>query len=154
MASRLAAQGPVTEGPAGGVATAGRGGVLFDRYSFRAGHGVATAFPVGERWAAGASASYRWHATYTPVAGSGELVPGGEGRVRLGVEGPLGSAGYLRGAVLYTASGADTLQGSSRSITGDRVLVYTSLSVPPGPGSLALYAYDKLPFRPRASKST
>src|SRR2546430_10131194 len=42
--------------------------------------------------------SYRWHAGYTPVAGGGRLEPGGEGRVRLGVEGPDGArgGGYFR----------------------------------------------------------
>lgn len=116
--------------------------------------GLATAFPLGERWSAGVGASYRWHASYTPIAGSGDLEPGGEGRVRLGAEGPLGSGGYFRGAAIYTASGADTLNGGARSISGDRVLVYASASLPAGGSSLALYAYDMHRFRPRAYNST
>jgi hypothetical protein len=130
----------------------------FTTPSFGSGGGVtggfATAFRLGERWAGGLGGSYRWHATYTPVAGSGELEPGGEGRVRLGVEGPVGSGGYFRGAVVYSASGADTLGGGSRSITGDRILVYSGFSVPAGRSSLSLYGYDLHRFRPRAYNST
>src|SRR5439155_7388540 len=97
--------------------------------------GVATAFRLGERWAGGVAASYRWHASYTPIAGSGQLEPGGEGRMRLGVEGPFGRRGYFRGAAVYTASGADTLSVGSRSFTGDRILVYSSASFPAVSGS-------------------
>src|SRR2546426_12100298 len=60
-----------------------------------------------------------------------------EGRVRLGLEGPVGGGGYFRGAVVYSASGADTLGGRSRSVSGDRVLVYTSLNLPAGRSSLS-----------------
>src|SRR3989475_8134161 len=101
--------------------------------------GFATAFRLGERWAGGVAASFRWHASYTPIAGSGQLEPGGEGRMRLGVEGSVGRGGYLRGAAVYTASGADTLRGGSRSITGDRILVYSSVGFPAGSSNLALY---------------
>jgi len=117
--------------------------------------GLAIAIPLGQRWSAGVGASYRWHASYTPIAGSGDLEPGGEGRVRLGAEGPLGKGGgYFRGAAIYTASAADTLEGGARSISGDRVLVYASLSLPAGASSLALYAFDMHRFRPRAYNST
>jgi hypothetical protein len=130
----------------------------FTTPSFGSGGGVtggfAAAFRLGDRWAGGASASYRWHATYTPIARSGQLEPGGEGRVRLGVEGPLASRGYIRCALVYTASGADTLNGASRSISGDRLLAYTSVSLPAGGSSLALYVYDMRRFRPRAYNST
>jgi len=115
--------------------------------------GFAYALRLGERWAGGIGASYRWHASYTPVAGTGELQPGGEGRARLGIEGPLGG-GYLRSALVYTASGADTLGGGSRSITGDRILVYAGVSFPAGRSSLSFYGYDMHRFRPRAYNST
>src|SRR5256886_16494048 len=55
--------------------------------------GFATAFPLGERWAGGVAAGYRWYAGYTPVSRGGRLEPGGEGRVRLGAEGPLRAGG-------------------------------------------------------------
>ena len=77
----------------------------FTTPSFGTGGGVtggfATAVKLGERWAGGVGGSYRWRARYTPVAGSGDLAPGGEGRVRLGAEGPVGGRGYFRGAAVY-----------------------------------------------------
>jgi hypothetical protein len=130
----------------------------FTTPSFGTGGGVtggfATAFKLGERWAAGVGGSYRWHARYTPVAGGGDLEPGGEGRVRLGAEGPVGGRGYFRGAAVYATSGADTLGAGSRSASGPRFLVYSGLSLPAGRGSLSLYAYDRYRLRPRSYDST
>ncbi|HYK82986.1 MAG TPA: hypothetical protein VEU55_07555 [Gemmatimonadales bacterium] len=130
----------------------------FTTPSFGSGGGVTGGFAgavrLGERWAGGLGASYRWHASYTPVAGTGQLEPGGEARVRLGAEGPLAGGGYFRGALVYTASGADTLGGGSRSITGDRILVYSALSFPAGRSSVSVYGYDMHRFRPRAYNST
>jgi len=116
--------------------------------------GFATAFKLGERWAGGVGGSYRWHASYTPVVASGELEPGGEGRVRLGVEGPLGGGRYFRGAAVYAASGGDTVIAGSRSVTGGRLLLYSALSLPAGRGSLSIYAYDRYRFRPGGPDST
>ena len=81
--------------------------LAFTTRSFGTGGGVtggfATSIMLGERWAAGVGGSYRWHASYTPVAGGGALEPGTEGRVRLGVEGPVGGGGYFRGAAMYAS---------------------------------------------------
>src|SRR2546421_11259126 len=96
----------------------------------------------------------RWYARYTPVAGGGDLEPGGEGRVRLGVEGPVGGRGYFRGAAVYATSGADSLGAGARSASGPRVLVYSGLSLPAGPSSLSLYAYDRYRLQPRGYDST
>src|SRR5207247_7727897 len=94
----------------------------FTTPSFGTGGGVtggfATAFKLGERWAVGVGGSYRWYARYTPVAGGGDLEPGGEGRVRVGAEGRVGGRGYFRGAAVYATSGADTLGAGSRSASG------------------------------------
>jgi hypothetical protein len=130
----------------------------FTTASFGTGGGVtagfATAFTLGERWAGGLGGSYRWRASYTPVAGGGELAPGGEGRVRLGAEGPVGGGGYFRGAAVYATSGADTLGTGSRSASGPRFLLYSGLSLPAGRSSLSLYAYDRYRFGPSAADST
>jgi hypothetical protein len=132
----------------------------FTTPSFGTGGGVtggfATAFKVGERWAAGVGGSYRWRAAYTPVAGSGDLEPGGEGRVRFGVEGPVaaGGTGYFRGAVVYAGSGVDTLDAGSRSVSGGRLLVYSGVNLPAGRGTLSLYLYDRYRFRPHGYDST
>src|SRR5204862_6328423 len=96
----------------------------FTTPSFGTGGGVtggfATAVKLGEPWAGGVGGSYRWRARYTPVAGSGDLAPGGEGRVRLGAEGPVGGGGrgYFRGAAVYATRGADTLGAGARSASG------------------------------------
>lgn len=116
--------------------------------------GLATAFTVGERWSAGVGGSYRWRGSYTAVAGKGDVEPGGEGRLRFGLEGPVGGGGYFRGAIVYAASGADTLVGGLRSVTGGRVLLYSGLSLPAGRGTLSLYAYDRYRFRPGGSDTT
>ncbi len=118
--------------------------------------GFATAVKLGEHWAGGVGGSYRWRASYTPVAGGGDLAPGGEGRVRLGAEGPVGGGGrgYFRGAAVYATSGADTLGAAARSASGPRFLVYSGLSLPAGGSSLSLYAYDRYRFRPHGDDST
>ena len=130
----------------------------FTTPSFGTGGGVtggfATAFKLGERWAVGVGGSYRWYARYTPVAGGGDLEPGGEGRVRLGAEGRVGGRGYFRGAAVYATSGADTLGAGSRSASGPRFLVYSGLSLPAGRSSLSLYAYDRYRLRPHGYDST
>src|SRR5204862_7497590 len=51
--------------------------------------GFATATKWGGSWAVGLGASYRYAASFTPIAGGGDLKPGNEGRARLGIEGPL-----------------------------------------------------------------
>jgi hypothetical protein len=116
--------------------------------------GFATAFKLGERWAGGVGGSYRWRAGYAPLAGGGDLQPGGEGRARLGVEGPLGGGGYLRSATVFATSGADTLAAGRRSISGARILLYSGLSLPAGRGSLSLYAYDRYRLRPSGYDSS
>ena len=130
----------------------------FTTPSFGTGGGVtggfATAFKLGQRWAAGIGGSYRWYAGYTPLAGGGDLEPGGEGRVRLGAEGPLGSGGYFRGALVYATASADTLVAGSRSASGARILLYSGLSVPAGRGNLSVYAYDRYRLRPNGYDST
>jgi hypothetical protein len=110
--------------------------------------GFATAFKLGDRWAGGVGGSFRWRAGYTPLAGGGDLEPGGEGRARLGIEGSVGGGGYFRGAAVVATSGTDTLAAGRRSISGARLLIYSGLSLPAGRGNLSLYAYDRYRLRP------
>ncbi|HKC40317.1 MAG TPA: hypothetical protein VKC15_12295 [Gemmatimonadales bacterium] len=110
--------------------------------------GFASAFKLGQNWAVGTGASYRHGASYTPVAGGGELAPGGEVRARIGVEGPVGGGKYLRGAFIYTTSGANDIGGGKRSLTGNRALVYGAMSMPLGRGSLSLYGWNMRRFSP------
>lgn len=110
--------------------------------------GFASAFKLGQSWAVGTGASYRHGASYTPVAGGGELAPGGEVRARVGVEGPVGRGKYLRGAFIYTTSGANDLGGGARSRIGNRALVYMAMSMPLGRSSLSLYGWNMRRFSP------
>jgi hypothetical protein len=106
--------------------------------------GFASAFKVGQSWAAGTGASYRHGASYTPVEGGGELAPGGEARLRLGVEGPFGSGGtkYFRGAFIYTTTGANDIGSGRQSVIGDRALAYAAVSMPFGRGHLSVWAWE------------
>jgi hypothetical protein len=116
--------------------------------------GFASAFKLGQNWAVGTGASYRYAASYTPVAGGDQLTPGGETRLRFGVEGPFGGGKYFRGAFVYTTSGANEFDTGLRSELGDRALAYAAVSMPVGRGSLAIYGWDMRRFNPRTADTT
>jgi hypothetical protein len=113
--------------------------------------GFASAFPISANWALGAAASYRHGASYVPVTGGSALIPGGEIRTRIGIEGPFGGGGakYFRGAVVYTTTGANDIGGGEQSSIGDRVLGYVSTSMPLGSSQLSLYGWDMRRLRAR-----
>ena len=110
--------------------------------------GFASAFKLGQNWAVGTGASYRYGASYTPVAGGSELSPGGEVRARVGLEGPFGRGKYFRGALVYTTSGANDMSGGGQTLIGDRALAYVAVSMPLGRNSLALYGWEMRRLRP------
>jgi hypothetical protein len=111
--------------------------------------GFAYAVRLGSNWAIGAGASYRYGATYTPVAGGGELTPGGEMRARLGVEGPWGGGKYFRGALVFTTTGANDIGAGRESTIGDRVLAYAATSLPLGRSNLSIYGWEMRRLRAR-----
>ena len=115
--------------------------------------GLASAFRVGGSWALGTAISYRRALAYVPMSGGEELAPGAEGRLRIGVEGPLSRSVYFRGALVYAASGVDEFSGGTRSAMGDRALVYGSLNLPLGRGALSAYAWDMRRLRPRETQN-
>jgi hypothetical protein len=104
--------------------------------------GFASAFKTGQNWAVGTGVSYRYGASYTPVAGGSEMSPGGEVRARLGIEGPFGGGKYFRGALIYTTSGANEMSAGGQTVIGDRALLYAALSMPLGRNSLSLYGWE------------
>jgi len=118
--------------------------------------GFASAFPISANWALGAAASYRHGATYVPVTGGSALIPGGEIRTRIGIEGPFGGSGgkYFRGAVVYTTTAANDIGGGEQSSIGDRVLGYVSTSMPLGSSQLSLYGWDMRRLRARNEADT
>jgi hypothetical protein len=116
--------------------------------------GFASAFKMGDTWAVGTGASYRYGASYTPVQGGGELTPGGEVRARLGIEGPFGDGKYFRGALVYTTTGNNDISGGQESAIGDRVLGYAAASMPVGNSSLSVYGWDMRRIRARSGTIT
>ena len=116
--------------------------------------GAATAFKLGQNWALGAAASYHYTANYIPVTGGGTMSPGDDIRLRVGAEGPLGGGKYFRGALVFTASGHDTVAGGSSAFAGDRALIYTMVSMPLGRGSLSFYGFDMLRLQARGIPTT
>ena len=114
--------------------------------------GFASAFKVGRSWAVGTGASYHYGASYTPVEGGSDMAPGGEVRVRFGMEGPFGGGKYFRGAFVYTTSGANKLGGGGgESVVGDRALAYATVSLPLGRSSVQLYGWEMRRLRARNS---
>lgn len=111
--------------------------------------GFASGFRLGDNWAIGAGASYRYGASYVPVTGGSRLIPGSEIRARLGVEGPFGGNKYFRGALLYATTGANDVGGSEQSEIGDRVLAYGAASLPLGRSHLSIYGWDMRRLRAR-----
>jgi hypothetical protein len=115
--------------------------------------GAATAFPLGRSWAGGIGATYRHNGKYVPVEGGGELLPGGEARLRLGLEGPLGGGAFLRTALLFGRSGRDEVDGTDASAIGDRLLASLALNLPLGRGAVSLYAWNMRRLHPRESQT-
>jgi len=113
--------------------------------------GFASAFKMGTDWAIGAGASYRYGASYTPLKGGGTLTPGGEIRARFGIEGPFGGGKYFRGALVYTTTGENGIEGGTESTIGDRILAYGATSLPLGRSQLSLYGWEMRRLRARAS---
>lgn len=111
--------------------------------------GFASAFKMGQNWAIGTGASYRYGASYIPVKGGTEMLPGGEIRGRLGIEGPFGGGKYFRGALVYTTTAANDLGGGEQSTIGDRVLGYVAVSMPFGASHLSLYGWEMRRLRAR-----
>ncbi|HEV8380079.1 MAG TPA: hypothetical protein VGQ29_00695 [Gemmatimonadales bacterium] len=108
--------------------------------------GFGSAFKLGQNWAIGTGASYRYAASYVPVQGGSEMSPGGEIRGRLGLEGPFGGGKYFRGALVYTTTAANDLGAGRQSTIGDRVLAYAAVSMPFGNSHLSLYGWEMRRF--------
>jgi hypothetical protein len=113
--------------------------------------GFASAFKMGADWAIGAGASYRYGASYTPLSDGKTLTPGGEIRARFGIEGPFGGGKYFRGALVYTTTGDNGIEGGTQSTIGDRILAYGATSLPLGRSQLSVYGWEMRRLRARPS---
>ena len=113
------------------------------------GAGFAAALPAGEM-AFGVSASYTQAFAYAPVLGQdGEWKPGGELRVRAGLEGPVGSRSYLSVASVYAKRQKDQVEGVDQGAVGSRLHAYVALNTGVGTGTLTLYAFDSYRSAPQ-----
>jgi len=106
------------------------------------GGGFVGAFPVG-RFALGLGGTYRQPLAYVPVIGQQEkLKPGGELRVRSGLEGPIGRRSYLRVAGIFALRAKDAVGGAIQNGVGNRYVGYVSFNQGIASSSLILYGFD------------
>ncbi len=117
------------------------------------GGGFAAAMPMG-RWAAGFGATFRQPMSYQPVIGeTDQLKPGGEMRLRAGLEGPLARRTYLRGAAILARTTKDRIAfsgvDSTRNGVGNRLITYLSLNQGFSSFSVTVYGFNVLRGAPQ-----
>lgn len=106
------------------------------------GAGFAGAIPVGEL-AIGLAGTYTQSGSFEPVASAPEeLKPGGEIRLRAGIEGAVAPRSYLRVAGIFARRQKDQIDGTDTNGIGNRFAGYVSLEQGVGASSLSLYVFD------------
>jgi hypothetical protein len=102
--------------------------------------GLAYAVPLGA-WALGVSGSYRYNGSYQPLADTtADLKPGGEVRLRLGVDRLVGQ-GRMTLGFTYSTFSRDEF-GADRLGAGRRYISQASWNLPLGNSTLGFYAWD------------
>jgi len=120
----------------------------------KAGAGLVGAFPVGDM-ALGLAGSYTYSAAYSPLANqSAEWKPGGEVRIRAGLEGTVAPQSYLRLAGIFAARQADELDGIQQGEMGKQIHVYAALNQGIRSSSLTLYFFDSYRSAPQLEATT
>jgi hypothetical protein len=120
----------------------------------RAGAGFVGAFPVGEM-ALGLAGTYTHSLSYSPLVGqSSEWKPGGEIRIRAGLEGTVAPQSYLRVAAIFAARQADQLDGNQQGEVGNQVHVYASLNQGFESSALTLYMFDSYRSAPQIESTS
>ncbi len=115
----------------------------------RAGAGFAGAFPLGEM-ALGFAGTYTHSLAYNPVVGrDAEWRPGGEIRLRVGLEGTPGPRTYLRVAGIFANRQADLIDGQDFGRTGNQLHGYVAVNQGVGAGSFTLYLMDSYRSAPQ-----
>jgi len=114
-----------------------------------AGAGIAGAIPVGTM-ALGVAGTYTHALAYNPVLGQDyQWKPGGELRVRAGLEGTVGENGYLRVAGVFARRQKDKLGDEERGAIGNRIHAYVALNQGMGSGAMTLYAFNSYRSAPQ-----
>ena len=120
----------------------------------RAGAGIVGAFPVGEM-ALGLAGTYTYSAGYSPLAdNTAEWQPGGEIRIRAGLEGTVAPRSYLRVAAIFAARQPDKMDGIEQGEVGNQFHVYASLNQGIQSSSLSLYMFDSYRSAPQIESTT
>lgn len=115
----------------------------------RAGAGFAAALPVGEM-ALGLAGTYTHSLAYNPVVGQdAEWKPGGEIRLRAGLEGSAAPRTYLRVAAIFANRQPDLINGEDYGRTGSQLHGYVALNRAIQSGSLTLYLMDSYRSAPQ-----
>jgi len=115
----------------------------------RAGAGFAAALPVGEM-ALGLAGTYTHSLAYNPVVGqAAEWKPGGEIRLRAGLEGSPVPRTYLRVAAVFANRQPDLINGEDYGRTGSQLHGYVALNRAIQAGSLTLYLMDSYRSAPQ-----
>lgn len=106
------------------------------------GGGLAGAVQAGSM-AFGFAGAYTQFGSFEPIDGADRtLAPAGELRLRAGLEGPVGSGGYVRAAGIFARRGRDEINGQVVVEPSSRVASYLSYDGRVGNGGFLLYAYD------------
>jgi hypothetical protein len=114
-----------------------------------AGAGLVGAIPVGQM-ALGLAGNYTQSFGYSPVVGQdAEWKPGGEIRIRAGVEGTVAPQSYLRVAAIFASRQADELDGTAGEKVGSVFHFYASLNQGLESSSLTLYFFDSYRSAPQ-----
>jgi len=115
----------------------------------RAGVGMVGTIPAGDM-ALGIAGSYTHSMSYGPVVGQpGQWKPGGQLRLRAGMEGAVGVRTYLRLSSIVLIRQEDQVDGLDLGQTGTQVHGYVSLNHGLAAGSLTLYAMDSFRSAPQ-----
>ncbi len=115
----------------------------------RAGAGFVGAFPVGDM-ALGFAGSYSHSLAYSPVVGQpGEWKPGGELRIRAGLEGTVGPQTYLRVAAIVGVRQEDQLDGEEHGGIGNQFHTYFTLNHGFSSGTLTVFAVNSYRSAPQ-----
>lgn len=120
----------------------------------QAGGGLVAAVPVG-RMALGMAGTYTHSMAYNPVEGQAtEWQPGGEIRLRAGLEGTIAPRRYLRVAAIFASRQADQLDGEDRGEVGRQFHAYAALNQGVGASSLTLYAFNSYRSAPQLESTS
>jgi hypothetical protein len=113
------------------------------------GAGLVGALPLGDM-ALGIAGSYTHPLAYIPVVGqTSEWKPGGELRIRAGLEGTVAPRTYIRVATIFGVRKKDQVDGEERGGLGNQLHTYFSLNHGIESAALSFYAVNSYRSAPQ-----